>query len=110
MLDHLEHEADPFRPEAIATLERLDSLIRSVRETAERLAPGRAHVAIVSDDGFARVDMQLNLFPAFRKAKLFGVDDKGDDRLAGDEHVHLKWQTHSLLVLVTSSTILGNLR
>lgn len=76
-LDHIEHEAGPFSPEAIATLERLDSVIRSVRETAERLAPGRAYVAIVSDHGFAKVDMQLNLFPPFREAKLFSVDDQG---------------------------------
>jgi predicted AlkP superfamily pyrophosphatase or phosphodiesterase len=34
-------------------------------------------VAVVSDHGFARYDQQLNLFSAFREAKLFDVDEKG---------------------------------
>jgi len=76
-LDHIEHEAGPFSPEAIAVLESLDAVIGKVRETAERLAPGRAYIAVVSDHGFAKTDAQLNLFPAFREAKLFSVDDKG---------------------------------
>src|SRR3989442_3916521 len=76
-LDHIQHEAGPFSPEALAVLERLDTVIGSLRATAERLAPGRAHVAIVSDHGFARTDMQLNLFAAFRAAGLFTVGDRG---------------------------------
>src|ERR1700692_1034594 len=76
-LDHIEHETAPFSPEAIAVLESLDAVIGKVRESAERLAPGRAFVAVVSDHGFAKTDAQLNLFPAFRDAKLFTVDDKG---------------------------------
>jgi predicted AlkP superfamily pyrophosphatase or phosphodiesterase len=76
-LDHIEHETGPFSPEDIAVLEALDDVIGKVRETAERLAPGHAYVAVVSDHGFARTEAQLNLFPAFRDAKLFAVDDKG---------------------------------
>lgn len=76
-LDHVEHETGPFSAEAVAVLEGLDGVIGNVRETAERLARGRAYVAVVSDHGFARTDAQLNLFPAFRDAKLFAVDDKG---------------------------------
>jgi predicted AlkP superfamily pyrophosphatase or phosphodiesterase len=76
-LDHIQHETGPFSAEAIATLERLDAVIGSLRDTAERLAPGRALVAIVSDHGFVRTDAQLNLFPAFRAAGLFSVDEKG---------------------------------
>jgi len=76
-LDHIEHETSPFRAEAIATLEELDGVIGEVRATAEKLAPGRAYVAVVSDHGFAKTENQLNLFPAFRDAKLFTVDDKG---------------------------------
>jgi|SRR5579883_255098 predicted AlkP superfamily pyrophosphatase or phosphodiesterase len=75
-LDHMEHEAQPFSPEAIGVLERLDAVIRRVREAAERIAPGRAFVAVVSDHGFARYDQQLNLFPAFREAKLITADEK----------------------------------
>jgi predicted AlkP superfamily pyrophosphatase or phosphodiesterase len=73
-LDHVEHDTGPFSAEAIAILERLDRTIGGVRETAERLAPGRAYVAVVSDHGFAKTDTQLNLFAAFREAKLFTVD------------------------------------
>ena len=76
-LDHIQHETGPFSSEAIAILERLDSVIGSLRDTAERLAPGRALVAVVSDHGFVNTDAQLNLFPAFRDAKLFSLDEKG---------------------------------
>jgi predicted AlkP superfamily pyrophosphatase or phosphodiesterase len=76
-LDHVEHKTGPFSPEAIAILERLDAVIGNLRETAERLAPGRVFIAVVSDHGFAKTDMQLNLFPVFKEAKLFTVDEKG---------------------------------
>src|SRR5881397_2448191 len=73
-LDHVQHETAPFSPETFAALERLDGVVAKLRETAERLAPGRAFVAIVSDHGFARIDTQLNLFTALREAGLFSVD------------------------------------
>lgn len=76
-LDHIEHETSPFSAEAIATLEALDGAIGEVRATAEKLAPGRAYVAVVSDHGFVKTENQLDLFPAFRNAKLFTVDDEG---------------------------------
>ncbi len=75
-LDHIEHETGVFSAEDIATLERLDGIVGKVREAAEHLAPGRAIVAVVSDHGFANYDQQLNLFVAFREAKLFTVDEK----------------------------------
>ncbi|MGC0772350.1 MAG: alkaline phosphatase family protein [Candidatus Acidiferrum sp.] len=76
-LDHIEHETGPFSPEDIAVLESIDATIGKIRATAERLAPGRAHIAVVSDHGFVRTDMQLNLFPLFREAKLITVNEKG---------------------------------
>jgi predicted AlkP superfamily pyrophosphatase or phosphodiesterase len=76
-LDHIEHETGPFSPESIAVLETIDATIGSIRATAERLAPGRTYVAVVSDHGFVRADGQLNLFPVFRDAKLITVNDKG---------------------------------
>ncbi len=76
-LDHIEHETWPFSEEAVAVLERLDAVIGNLRAIAERLAPGRAFVAVVSDHGFAKTDTQLNLFSAFREEKLFTVDEKG---------------------------------
>lgn len=76
-LDHIEHEAQAFSPKAMAVLERLDAVIGKVWDAAERVAPGHAIVAVVSDHGFANYGQQLNLFPAFEKAKLFSLDDKG---------------------------------
>ena len=74
VLDHVQHETAPFSAETFAALERLDAVVAKLRESAERLAPGRAFVAIVSDHGFARIDTQLNLFTALREAGLFSVD------------------------------------
>jgi predicted AlkP superfamily pyrophosphatase or phosphodiesterase len=76
-LDHIEHETQPFSPQAIAVLEKLDDVIGKIREEAERRAPRSAFVAVVSDHGFANYDQQLNLFPAFREARLFTADEKG---------------------------------
>ena len=76
-LDHIEHDTGAFSTEDIAVLERLDVVIGQVRAAAERAAPGRAYVAVVSDHGFANYDHELNLISAFRQAKLFSVDDKG---------------------------------
>jgi len=76
-LDHIEHETGPFSLESIAVLETLDATIGRIRATAERLAQGRAYVAVVSDHGFVRTDAQLNLFPLFRDAKLITLNEKG---------------------------------
>jgi predicted AlkP superfamily pyrophosphatase or phosphodiesterase len=76
-LDHIEHETGPFSPEALAVLESIDATIGKIRATAERLAPGRAYLAVVSDHGFVRTDAQLNLFPLFREAQLIAVNEKG---------------------------------
>jgi len=75
-LDHIEHETQPFSQQSIAVLERLDAVIGRIREEAEQIAPHHAFVAVVSDHGFASYDQQLNLFPAFREAKLFSTDEK----------------------------------
>jgi predicted AlkP superfamily pyrophosphatase or phosphodiesterase len=76
-LDHIEHETGPFSPESIGVLESIDATIGKIRATAERLAPGRAYVAVVSDHGFVRTESQLNLFPLFREVKLITVNEKG---------------------------------
>src|SRR5262249_13684419 len=72
-LDHAQHLSGPFSAESLAVLERLDALVGGLRRTAERVAPGRASVAVESDHGFAPVDTELNLFAAFRDAGLFTV-------------------------------------
>lgn len=73
-LDHVEHETGVFSSESVAVLERLDAVIGKVWQAAEKIAPGRAELAVVSDHGFASYDQQLNLFPAFREAKLITVE------------------------------------
>ena len=73
-LDHTQHETGPFSPQTVAVLERLDAAIGTLRSTAERVAPSRAFVAVVSDHGFARTTRQLNPFAAFHAAGLFTTD------------------------------------
>src|SRR5712664_846470 len=53
------------------------TVIGDLREVAERLAPGRACIPVVLDDGFAKTGGLLNLFPAFRKARLPGSGSAG---------------------------------
>jgi predicted AlkP superfamily pyrophosphatase or phosphodiesterase len=76
-LDHIEHQTGPSSPEDIAVLESIDATIGRIRATAEKLAPGRVYLAVVSDHGFVRTDAQLNLFPLFSEAKLITLNDKG---------------------------------
>jgi predicted AlkP superfamily pyrophosphatase or phosphodiesterase len=72
-LDHVQHVVGPFTPDAMAVLERLDTLVGTLRATAETVAPGGAHVAIVSDHGFGKTAMELNLHAEFRRAGLLTV-------------------------------------
>jgi predicted AlkP superfamily pyrophosphatase or phosphodiesterase len=72
-LDHVQHVTGPFAPEAMAALERLDTLVGTLRTTAETVAPGNAHVAIVSDHGFGKTAMELNLYAELRRAGLITV-------------------------------------
>ena len=73
-LDHEQHERGPHAPGVFAVLEKLDAILADLRATAERLAPGRTWIAIVSDHGFARAYQQLNLFSAFRDAGLLKIE------------------------------------
>jgi len=76
-LDHAEHGSGPGSAESLAVLERLDAVVGTLRTAAETVSPGRAYVAIVSDHGFARTTMQLNLIGEFRRAGLFTVSPQG---------------------------------
>jgi predicted AlkP superfamily pyrophosphatase or phosphodiesterase len=73
-LDTEEHLSGPFSPKANETLERLDTVVGSLRAAAEKAAPGRATICVVSDHGFAAVEHDVNLYAAFRDAGLFTVD------------------------------------
>jgi predicted AlkP superfamily pyrophosphatase or phosphodiesterase len=76
-LDSEEHLSGPFSAAANATLERLDVLVGDLRRAAEREAPGRATLCVVSDHGFAAVAHDVNLFTAFVAAGLISVDAAG---------------------------------
>jgi predicted AlkP superfamily pyrophosphatase or phosphodiesterase len=78
-LDTEEHASGPFSPKSNETLERLDAVVGSLRAAAEKAAPGRATVCVVSDHGFAAVEHDVNLYAAFREAGLFSVDK--DDKV-----------------------------
>jgi predicted AlkP superfamily pyrophosphatase or phosphodiesterase len=80
-LDTEQHLSGPFSQKSNATLERLDAVVGSLREAAEKAAPGRAIVCVVSDHGFAPVEHDVNLYAAFREAGLFDVDK--DNKITG---------------------------
>jgi predicted AlkP superfamily pyrophosphatase or phosphodiesterase len=80
-LDTEQHLSGPFSEKSNATLERLDAVVGSLREAAEKAAPGKATICVVSDHGFARVDHDVNLYAAFREAGLFDVDK--DNKITG---------------------------
>jgi predicted AlkP superfamily pyrophosphatase or phosphodiesterase len=73
-LDTEEHLSGPFSPKSNETLERLDAIVGSLRAAAEKAAPGRATICVVSDHGFASIEHDVNLNAAFRDAGLFTVD------------------------------------
>jgi predicted AlkP superfamily pyrophosphatase or phosphodiesterase len=73
-LDTEEHASGPFSQKSNETLERLDAVVGSLRAAAEKAAPGRATVCVVSDHGFAAVEHDVNLYAAFREAGLISVD------------------------------------
>src|SRR6202011_4851827 len=73
-LDSEEHASGPFSPKSNETLERLDTVVGSLRAAAEQEAPGRATICVVSDHGFAAVEHDVNLYAAFLQAGLFNVD------------------------------------
>lgn len=73
-LDTEEHRSGPFSAPADAVLERLDAVVGALRASAERAAPGRATVCVVSDHGFAPVKHDVNLYVAFRNAGLISLD------------------------------------
>src|SRR5258708_33778298 len=64
----------PVSQKSNETLERLDAVVGSLRAAAERAAPGRATICVVSDHGFAAVEHDVNLYAAFREAGLFSID------------------------------------
>jgi predicted AlkP superfamily pyrophosphatase or phosphodiesterase len=80
-LDTEEHLSGPFSPKANEVLERLDAVVGSLRAAAEKAAPGRATVCVVSDHGFAAIAHDVNLYAAFREAGFITLNSAG--KIAG---------------------------
>jgi len=73
-LDTEEHLSGPFSAKSNETLERLDTVVGALRAAAEKEAPGRATICVVSDHGFAAIEHDVNLYAAFKEAGFFTVD------------------------------------
>ncbi|MDR3438336.1 ectonucleotide pyrophosphatase/phosphodiesterase [Telmatospirillum sp.] len=73
-LDTEQHKSGPFSDASNQVLERLDTMIGQLRAAAERAAPSRASLVIVSDHGFAKVDHDVNLYSSFLAAGLFAAE------------------------------------
>jgi predicted AlkP superfamily pyrophosphatase or phosphodiesterase len=74
-LDHYEHKFGPGSPEANATLEKIDGYLGILIAAARKAQPDLV-VAIVSDHGFAPVEHDVNLMPAFVNERLVTLDDR----------------------------------
>jgi predicted AlkP superfamily pyrophosphatase or phosphodiesterase len=72
-LDTEQHHSGPFSDQSNAVLERIDTIIGSLRAASDKTAPGRTTICIVSDHGFATVEHDVNLYSAFLDAGLFAV-------------------------------------
>ncbi|HKQ53834.1 MAG TPA: ectonucleotide pyrophosphatase/phosphodiesterase [Pyrinomonadaceae bacterium] len=59
-LDHFEHEAGPFTPEAFAILEKVDGYVGRILAAAERAGTlSETAVFVVSDHGFSPISKQI---------------------------------------------------
>jgi predicted AlkP superfamily pyrophosphatase or phosphodiesterase len=76
-LDTEQHKSGPFSASANEVLERIDGLIGELRTAAAKASPGRTTFCVVSDHGFAPVQHDVNLYSAFRQARLFDVNAEG---------------------------------
>jgi len=76
-LDTEEHASGPFSEKSNQVLERIDTLVGDLRAAAEKAAPGRATVCVVSDHGFAGIQHDVNLYAAFRQAGFITLNQAG---------------------------------
>lgn len=75
--DHEQHERGPDSAEGDAVLARIDAIVGRLVDAARKVDPGTV-VAVVSDHGFARVSVDVNLVDAFAKAGLMRFDAAGN--------------------------------
>ena len=75
-LDHYEHIHGPDSAEAHGALETIDRVIGELVAAARKAEPDLV-VVVASDHGFAAVQHDVNLFPAFIDAGLITLDKAG---------------------------------
>jgi predicted AlkP superfamily pyrophosphatase or phosphodiesterase len=73
-LDHLQHAAGPFSPEALATIEQSDAEIGEMEDAAKAVFSS-VILCVVSDHGFARTDHDFNLMAPIARAGLAAFVD-----------------------------------
>jgi predicted AlkP superfamily pyrophosphatase or phosphodiesterase len=76
-LDTEEHSSGPYSRETFAGLEEIDKCVGLIRNAAEKIGGGRAVICVVSDHGFTRTEMAVNVNSALREAGLIELDAKG---------------------------------
>ena len=74
-LDHLEHAAGPFSPEANAALEQIDAEVGELEEAARTISPN-ANICVLSDHGFTRTDHSFNIIAPLVEAGLVTMANK----------------------------------
>jgi predicted AlkP superfamily phosphohydrolase/phosphomutase len=89
-LDHIEHKAGPFTPEARAILEKTDAYVARILASAERAGTlSETAVFIVSDHGFLPITKQIHPGVLLAEAGLLKVleerDAQGKTRLVATE-------------------------
>jgi predicted AlkP superfamily pyrophosphatase or phosphodiesterase len=77
-LDETQHESSPFSADSNAALEALDGMIGQIRTAALANDPN-AVIAVVSDHGFARTDVRVNLMVSFVEQGLVKTRSKSWD-------------------------------
>jgi predicted AlkP superfamily pyrophosphatase or phosphodiesterase len=75
-LDHEQHGKGPDTTEAHRILERIDKIV-GMLVTAQMAAHPDTVIAVVSDNGFAKTDTEVNLFRAFIDAGLITIGADG---------------------------------
>jgi predicted AlkP superfamily pyrophosphatase or phosphodiesterase len=68
-LDHLEHAAGPFSPEANGALEQIDAEVGELEDAARSVSPN-VTICVLSDHGFTRTDHNFNIVAALAEAGL----------------------------------------
>lgn len=84
--DQAAHRAGPFSPESLATVERLDAEIGSIREVTNGKEPVR--FVVVSDHGFVPVEREAAPLVALQEEGLFPKTDDGQAGLGKLGAIH----------------------